>query len=50
MGAVHSALAELLHGGNAGLETQGWVVVAVVVVAIAWAGGPGLVRPARGAG
>jgi len=50
MGAVHSALAELLHSGNAGLETQGWVVVAVVVVAIAWAVGPGLVRPVRSAG
>jgi len=47
MGAVHSALAELLHSGNAGLETQGWAVVAVVAVGIAWAVGPGLVRAAR---
>jgi len=42
MGAVYSALSELLHSGNVGLETQGWVVAAVVASYVAWAVGPGL--------
>jgi hypothetical protein len=44
MAAIHPALAELLHSGNAGLEMQGWAVVAVIAAGIAWAVGPGLVR------
>jgi membrane protease YdiL (CAAX protease family) len=42
--ALHSALAELFGAGNAALQTQGWAVVAVMVVYVAWAVGPGLVR------
>ena len=41
--AVHTALAELLHSGNASLEMQGWIVVAAVVAGLAWAVGPGIV-------
>jgi len=37
IGAAHSALAELIHSGNARLEMQGWVVAGVVVAAVAWA-------------
>ena len=44
MGAVYSALAELLHSGNAGLQMQGWIVAAAVVAGLAWAVGPGLAR------
>jgi hypothetical protein len=42
MGAVHSSLAELLDSGNAGLEMQGWIFLAAVVVGLAWATGPAL--------
>ena len=45
MGAVHEAMAELLHSGNAGLETQGWIVLGAVLLGIAWAVGPGLISP-----
>jgi hypothetical protein len=44
MAAIHPALAELLHSGNAGLEMQGWAVVAVIAAGIALAVGPGLMR------
>jgi hypothetical protein len=47
MGAVGSALSELLQSGNAGLEMQGWIVAAVMVVGLVWAVGPGLAA-ARG--
>ena len=46
MGAVISALAELLHSGNAGLEMQGGIVAAAVLAGLAWAVGPGLARRA----
>jgi membrane protease YdiL (CAAX protease family) len=42
--ALHPALAELFHSGNAALETQGWIVAAVLIVGIGWAVGPGLMR------
>jgi hypothetical protein len=42
MGAVHAALTELFHSGNAGLEMQGWMVIAAVAVGLAWAVGPAL--------
>jgi len=44
IGAVHSAIAELLHSGNAGLEMQGGILLSVVLVGLVWAVGPGLVR------
>jgi membrane protease YdiL (CAAX protease family) len=47
MGAVHSAIAELSHNGNAALEMQGWIVAAVAVAALAWAVVPGLVSAGR---
>ncbi len=43
MGAVYPAMAELLHSGNAGLEMQGWIILAGVVVCLAWAVVAGLV-------
>ena len=45
LGAI-PALSELLQSGNAGLEMQGWIVVAVVVAAIAWAVALGLLPSA----
>jgi hypothetical protein len=44
IGAVHSAIAELLHSGNAGLEMQGGVLLSVVLVGLVWAVVPALVR------
>ena len=44
MAAVHAVVVELLHSGNAGLEMQGGIVLAVVLVCLVWAVGPGLVR------
>jgi membrane protease YdiL (CAAX protease family) len=49
MGAAHSALAELLGSGNAGLEAQGWVAAGVIAAGIAWAVGPGVLGLQRGA-
>jgi membrane protease YdiL (CAAX protease family) len=42
--ALRPALAELLGSGNAGLEMQAWVLVALMAAGVAWAVGPGLVR------
>jgi hypothetical protein len=44
MGAVHDAMAELLHSGNPTLESQGFIVLAAVFLGLVWAVGPGMVR------
>jgi len=45
--AVYPALAELFSSGNAGLETQGWILagIAAAGLALAWAGGGAGIRP-----
>jgi len=42
--ALRPALAELLGSGNAGLEMQAWVLVALMAAGVGWAVGPALVR------
>ena len=42
--ALRPGLLELFGSGNAGLQMQGWALVAVIVAGVGWAVGPGLAR------
>ena len=44
LGALHPALAELLHSANPALVTQGWIVAGFLLAALAWAVLPGMVK------
>jgi hypothetical protein len=47
LSAIHAPLGELMRGGNDGLAMQGWTVVAVMLVGLAWALAPGLARRSK---